>query len=141
MKNNVIVDRQTLPHNLLLGLRFDCASRLMVQVAGGPALTLLQDEELELLVCGLPHLDFDALEAAARYEGGFSVEHPLIRQFWAIVKSLPLEKKRRLLAFATGSDRCEQPDCASYRCECDNCRIAKYTEANCPILITFLHSA
>ena len=78
-------------------------------MAGGAALTLLQDEELELLVCGLPHLDFDALEAAARYEGGWSAEHPLIRHFWRIVKSLPLDKKRRLLAFATGSDRCDQP--------------------------------
>lgn len=78
-------------------------------MAGGPALGLLRDEELELLVCGLPHLDFDALEAAARYEGGFNAEHPLIRALWRIVKALPLEKKRRFLAFATGSDRRAQP--------------------------------
>lgn len=78
----------------------------MVQVAGGPALSLLRDEELELLVCGLPHLDFDALQAAARYEGGFAADHPTVRQFWRVVKALPLDKKRRLLAFATGSDRC-----------------------------------
>jgi hypothetical protein len=77
-----------------------------VQVAGGPALTLLRDEELELLVCGLPHLDFDALERAARYEGGYSADHPVVRQFWQVVKSLPLKEKRRFLAFATGSDRC-----------------------------------
>lgn len=32
------------------------------QVCGGPALSLLRHEELELLVCGLPHLDFGALE-------------------------------------------------------------------------------
>lgn len=36
-------------------------------MAGGPALSLLSDVELELLVCGLPHLDFDALEKAARW--------------------------------------------------------------------------
>lgn len=100
--------------NSLLKVNFSRAFRksvqtpllVVVQVAGGPALSLLRDEELELLVCGLPHLDFDALEAAARYEGGFSADHPTMRQFWRTVKALPLEKKRRLLAFATGSDRC-----------------------------------
>lgn len=111
----------------------------MVQVAGGAALTLLQDEELELLVCGLPHLDFDALEAAARYEGGFSAEHPLIRQFWRIVQSLPLDKKRRLLAFATGSDRCGRPAdglCSRYHNH-EKLRYPAHGEI-CPILVPLL---
>lgn len=29
------------------------------QVCGGPALSLFRHEELELLICGLPHFDFD----------------------------------------------------------------------------------
>jgi hypothetical protein len=33
---------------------------------------LFNPPELELLVCGLPHLDFEQLEAAAKYEGGYS---------------------------------------------------------------------
>ncbi len=76
-----------------------------VQVCGGPALTLFSFLELELLVCGLPHLDFKALERSARYEGGFSAEHPTIRQFWEVLHSLPLDAKKRFLAFTTGSDR------------------------------------
>lgn len=40
-----------------------------VQVCNGPALGLFTAAELELLICGLPHLDFEALEAAAKYEG------------------------------------------------------------------------
>ena len=43
-----------------------------LQVCGGPALSLLRAEELELMVAGLPHLDFDSLEKGARYEGGYS---------------------------------------------------------------------
>ena len=62
--------------------------------------------ELELLICGLPHLDFDALQRAARYEGGFGPDHPYIIGFWALVKALPLQQKKQFLAFATGSDRC-----------------------------------
>ena len=77
------------------------------QVCDGPVLReMLRDDELELLVCGLPHLDFEALHAAARYEGGFSAEHPTVQSFWRVLKGLPLDKKKRFLAFATGSDRC-----------------------------------
>jgi hypothetical protein len=33
----------------------------VVQVCGGPALSLFRHEELELLVCGLHHYDFDVM--------------------------------------------------------------------------------
>ncbi len=42
------------------------------QVCAGPALTLFTPAELELLICGLPHLDFEALQGAAKYEGGYT---------------------------------------------------------------------
>lgn len=47
-----------------------CLSRL--KVCAGPALTLFTPAELELLICGLPHLDFEALQGAAKYEGGYT---------------------------------------------------------------------
>jgi hypothetical protein len=43
---------------------------------------LCRHEEVELLVCGLPHLDFNALKHGARYEGGFSAESPIIKTLW-----------------------------------------------------------
>lgn len=76
-----------------------------VRVAGGPALELLAPAELELLACGLPHLDFAALEKSARYDGGFDASSPAVAWFWEVVRALPLAAKRRLLDFATGSDR------------------------------------
>lgn len=36
---------------------------------GGSSICLLRPEELELLVCGTPHLNFHELEEMARYEG------------------------------------------------------------------------
>ncbi len=36
-----------------------------MQVCGGDALRLFQPEELELLLCGNPQLDFEALERVA----------------------------------------------------------------------------
>ena len=45
------------------------------------------------------------MQAAARYEGGCSAQHPTVRALWEVVRSLPLDQKRAFLAFATGSDR------------------------------------
>ena len=74
-------------------------------VASGSALVLFNPQELELLVCGLPHLDFHALEKAAIYEGGYFAEHPTVRRFWRLLHALTLEQKKRFLAFVTGCDR------------------------------------
>ncbi|OAE31917.1 hypothetical protein AXG93_4485s1040 [Marchantia polymorpha subsp. ruderalis] len=51
-----------------------------MQVCLGRALSLFRYEELELLICGLPHFDFD-------------------------VRAMPLEEKKQLLFFSTGNDR------------------------------------
>ena len=75
------------------------------QVCGGPALSLFRPEELELLLCGLPHLDFAALEKVTCYEGGYHPAHPLILSFWSVLHAFPLHLKKRFLFFTTGCDR------------------------------------
>lgn len=45
-------------------------------------MSVYRHDELELLVRGLPHLDFTALQGAAKYEGGYSPNHPTIKAFW-----------------------------------------------------------
>ena len=44
-------------------------------LCGGPAIHLFSATELERLVCGNPLLDFAALQANSRYDGGYSAEH------------------------------------------------------------------
>eukprot|EP01026_Neomeris_dumetosa_P019794 TRINITY_DN179_c0_g2_i1.p1 TRINITY_DN179_c0_g2~~TRINITY_DN179_c0_g2_i1.p1 ORF type:complete len:402 (-),score=49.50 TRINITY_DN179_c0_g2_i1:226-1260(-) len=68
-------------------------------------LSLFRAEELEQLVCGLPHLDFRALEQNTKYDGGYGKDHPSIRMFWEIINELTLSQKKKFLAFCTGSDR------------------------------------
>ena len=75
------------------------------QVCGGPALSLFRSEELELLLAGLPHLDFGDLERGTRYEGGYSTSSATVRAFWQVLGELSMDAKRRLLAFFTGCDR------------------------------------
>jgi hypothetical protein len=68
--------------------------------------SLFLPEELELLVCGDPALDFEALERdGTLYDNGFTAEHQTVKDFWEIVHGFTLEQKKRLLFFTTGSDR------------------------------------
>uniref|UniRef100_A0A8C6SRM2 HECT-type E3 ubiquitin transferase n=1 Tax=Neogobius melanostomus TaxID=47308 RepID=A0A8C6SRM2_9GOBI len=73
-------------------------------VCASDALMLLRPEEVEMLVCGSPELDMSALQKAAQYEG-YGKTDSTVRCFWDVVLAFPLELQKKLLHFATGSDR------------------------------------
>lgn len=50
-------------------------------------------------------IDARALEAAAKYAGGFTPTTPIVRAFWSLVRTFDQQRLRALLAFVTGSDR------------------------------------
>ena len=76
------------------------------QVCKNSAITLFRAEELELLLCGSSGmLNFEELKAVTTYDGGYSAETPVIQFFWNTVLKLNEEQKKRLLFFATGTDR------------------------------------
>ncbi|XP_032511772.2 ubiquitin-protein ligase E3A isoform X1 [Danaus plexippus] len=66
---------------------------------------LFRPEEVETLVCGSKNFDFNELEKSTEYDGGYTAESQIIKDFWSIVHGLTLEDKRKLLQFTTGSDR------------------------------------
>ena len=39
----------------------------------------MQPDELELLICGSPVLDFHELEKSTKYDNGFNKNHPVVR--------------------------------------------------------------
>ncbi|KAJ2458006.1 hypothetical protein GGF42_002344 [Coemansia sp. RSA 2424] len=65
----------------------------------------MRPQELELLVCGCSDLDFGALEGSTIYDGGYSKDAQVIQHFWRVVGEFSDELKRKLLFFATSSDR------------------------------------
>jgi hypothetical protein len=85
--------------------QFGAFQRGFHTVCGGDCLQLFRWEELELLICGSPVLDFEALERGAQYDDGFSRSHPTISFLWEVIHELPIELKKRFLFFCTGSDR------------------------------------
>ncbi|XP_055626355.1 ubiquitin-protein ligase E3A [Toxorhynchites rutilus septentrionalis] len=70
-----------------------------------PLHLLFRPEEIELIVCGSKEFDFNELEQSTEYEGGFTAESQVIKDFWEIVHGLSMDSKRKLLQFTTGSDR------------------------------------
>ncbi|CAG9859046.1 unnamed protein product [Phyllotreta striolata] len=70
-----------------------------------PLELLFRPEEIELLICGSKNFDFDELELSTEYDGGYSNETQIIKDFWSVVHALSMEDKRKLLQFTTGSDR------------------------------------
>jgi ubiquitin-protein ligase E3 A len=70
-----------------------------------PLELLFRPEEIEVLICGSKNFDFDELENSTEYDGGYTNESQIIKDFWSTVHALSLEDKRKLLQFTTGSDR------------------------------------
>jgi len=85
--------------------QFGAFARGFHRLCSGPALALFKPEELEQLICGSEELDFDALENHTLYDDGYVKESESIRLFWKVAHSLSDEDKKKLLFFATGSDR------------------------------------
>jgi ubiquitin-protein ligase E3 A len=85
---------------------FDALRASFMALCGGLALRLVSPAELEVLVCGTPHLDFHALRTAAHYDGGWDEAHPTIRNFWQVITDqFSLDEQKAFLRFVTGSDR------------------------------------
>ncbi|XP_041477495.1 probable E3 ubiquitin-protein ligase HECTD2 [Lytechinus variegatus] len=73
-------------------------------VCASNALIMLRPEEVEMLVCGSPIIDYDELEKVTLYDG-FDKDDVTIKYFWEVAKGYPLPLQKKLLLFATGSDR------------------------------------
>ncbi|KAI8322422.1 HECT-domain-containing protein [Martensiomyces pterosporus] len=75
------------------------------RICGGSFVRYMRPQELELLVCGSSDLDFGALEGSTIYDGGYTRETRVIQFFWTVVNEFTDDLKRKLLFFATSSDR------------------------------------
>ncbi|EGD73225.1 ubiquitin protein ligase E3A [Salpingoeca rosetta] len=74
-------------------------------VSGSKIIKLLTTKDLQQIICGEEHLDFDELERVASYDHGYQRDSTIVKWFWEIVKQFSDEDKKKLLFFTTGSDR------------------------------------
>jgi hypothetical protein len=71
-----------------------------------PLLTIFDFQELELLMCGLPHIDMDDWMNNTMYAAEFVKDgpnHKVCIWFWEVVSEYDQEMKARLLQFVTGT--------------------------------------
>ncbi|KAI8368284.1 uncharacterized protein BYT42DRAFT_522115 [Radiomyces spectabilis] len=66
---------------------------------------IFNEQELELLISGLPDIDIDDWKNNTVYEGGYSPSSPQIQWFWRAVRSFDQEERAKLLQFATGTSK------------------------------------
>ncbi|XP_007479756.2 E3 ubiquitin-protein ligase NEDD4 isoform X2 [Monodelphis domestica] len=66
---------------------------------------IFDENELELLMCGLGDIDVNDWREHTKYKNGYSVNHQVIQWFWKAVLMMDSEKRIRLLQFVTGTSR------------------------------------
>ncbi|XP_075714081.1 E3 ubiquitin-protein ligase NEDD4 isoform X1 [Rhinoderma darwinii] len=66
---------------------------------------IFDENELELLMCGLGDVDVNNWREHTKYKNGYSLGHPAIQWFWKAVLMMDAEKRIRLLQFVTGTSR------------------------------------
>ncbi|CAL4162583.1 unnamed protein product, partial [Meganyctiphanes norvegica] len=66
---------------------------------------LFDENELELLMCGIVSIDVKDWRANTVYKGEYHPNHIVIQWFWRVVLSFSNEMRARLLQFVTGTSR------------------------------------
>ncbi|KAJ8247872.1 hypothetical protein GJAV_G00251530 [Gymnothorax javanicus] len=66
---------------------------------------IFDENELELLMCGLGDVDVNDWRENTKYKNGYCASQPVIQWFWKTVLLMDAEKRIRLLQFVTGTSR------------------------------------
>jgi hypothetical protein len=65
---------------------------------------IFNEQELELLISGLPEIDVDDWKSNTEYHN-YSASSPQIQWFWRAVRSYDKEERAKLLQFVTGTSK------------------------------------
>jgi E3 ubiquitin-protein ligase HUWE1 len=67
-------------------------------------ISIFTEQELELLISGLPDIDVDDWKNNTEYSG-YTASSPQIVWFWRMVRSFDKEQRAKLLQFVTGTSK------------------------------------
>lgn len=113
--SNISVDNDNKDEYIKLVIQWRFVSRVQEQMfaflegLGGlvplPLLKIFDENELELLLCGIQHIDVRDWRANTLYKGDYHANHIVVQWFWRVVLSFSNEMRSRLLQFVTGTSR------------------------------------
>ncbi|CAB3369932.1 Hypothetical predicted protein [Cloeon dipterum] len=66
---------------------------------------IFDENELELLMCGIQHIDVKDWRQNTHYKGDYHPNHLVVQWFWRVILSFNNEMRARLLQFVTGTSR------------------------------------
>ncbi|KAJ1837584.1 E3 ubiquitin-protein ligase tom1 [Coemansia sp. RSA 2703] len=66
---------------------------------------IFNEQELELLISGMPDVDVDDWRNNTEYHGGYSSSSAPVQWFWRAVRSFDQEERAKLLQFVTGTSK------------------------------------
>jgi len=69
------------------------------------AITIFDENELELLMCGIGEIDVRDWKRHTVYKSGYHANHIVIQWFWRVILSFSNEMRSRVLQFVTGTSR------------------------------------
>lgn len=68
-------------------------------------LKMFNPSELDLIICGLPLIEVRDMMQFSKYEYPFSVDHPVVQRFFAVIRHWSRDDLAKLLLFVTGSSQ------------------------------------
>lgn len=68
-------------------------------------ISVFNEQELELLISGMPEIDLDDWKANCDYQGGYTIASPQVQWFWRAVRSFDSETRAKLIQFVTGTSK------------------------------------
>ncbi|KAM3959450.1 LOW QUALITY PROTEIN: E3 ubiquitin-protein ligase Nedd4 [Aphomia sociella] len=112
---NIPIDEENKDEYIKLVIQWRFVSRVQEQMSafleGFGALVplnllkIFDENELELLLCGIQHIDVRDWRANTLYKGDYHANHIVVQWFWRVVLSFSNEMRSRLLQFVTGTSR------------------------------------
>jgi len=74
------------------------------EIVPADLISIFNEQELELLISGLPEIDVDDWKSNTEYHN-YQATSPQIQWFWRAVRSFDQEERAKLLQFVTGTSR------------------------------------
>jgi len=75
------------------------------EIIPAPLISVFNEQELELLISGMPDIDLDDWRANCDYQGGYTIASPQVQWFWRAVRSYDSETRAKLIQFVTGTSK------------------------------------
>jgi E3 ubiquitin-protein ligase HUWE1 len=84
--------------------QIDAFLRGFHEIIPASLMSIFNEQELELLISGMPDIDVDDWKNNTEYSG-YNVSSPQIQWFWRAVRSFDQEYRAKLLQFVTGTSK------------------------------------